>query len=217
MIGRSAPIFRHSLANPSVPVAPQLRRARGTADLAGMKRIALALLAAAALASALAPAASASLSRSAYRTANLCSAPRPGSAACLGIRLVSVSLTAAALRADATRQADEASHGVSPSVTNKTPISGGLTPQLLQGAYSLPAATFLSSQQTIAIVDAFNDPTAEADLAVYDQQFGLPACTSANGLLSQGQPGRQGQPAAEHRRRLGDRDIAGRADGARDL
>jgi len=146
-------------------------------------RIALALLAASASALALSPAASASLSRSAFRAANLCSTPRPGSAGCLGIRLVSVSLTAATLRADATRQAAEASGGTSPAVTNKTPISGGLTPQLLQGAYSLPVATFPSAQQTIAIVDAYNDPTAEADLAVYDQQFGLPACTSANGCF----------------------------------
>ncbi len=40
-----------------------------------------------------------------------------------------------------------------------------------------------SSQQTVAVVDAFDDPTAEADLAVYDKQFGLPACTSANGCF----------------------------------
>jgi PKD repeat protein len=37
--------------------------------------------------------------------------------------------------------------------------------------------------QTVAIVDAYDDPTAEADLDVYDKQFGLPACTSANGCF----------------------------------
>ena len=31
-----------------------------------------------------------------------------------------------------------------------------------------------SEPQTIALVDAYNDPNAEADLKVYDQEFGLP-------------------------------------------
>lgn len=35
----------------------------------------------------------------------------------------------------------------------------------------------------MAIVDAYNDPTAEADLAVYRSQYGLPACTTANGCF----------------------------------
>jgi subtilase family serine protease len=38
-------------------------------------------------------------------------------------------------------------------------------------------------EQTIAIVDALDDPTAEADLAVYRAQYGLSACTSANGCF----------------------------------
>jgi subtilase family serine protease len=38
--------------------------------------------------------------------------------------------------------------------------------------------------QTIAIVDAYNDPTVESDLAVYDAQYGLPACTTANGCFT---------------------------------
>lgn len=146
-------------------------------------QIAGALLGVLALAMALGPAASASLSRSAFRAQNLCAAPHPGTAGCLGIRLVSVSLTAAELKAEATRQATEAASGESPAVTNKSPIANGLTPELLHSAYSLPSSTFPGSQQTIAVVDAFNDPTAEADLGVYDKQFGLPACTSSNGCF----------------------------------
>lgn len=34
--------------------------------------------------------------------------------------------------------------------------------------------------ETIAIVDAYDDPTAESDLATYRSTFGLPPCTSAN-------------------------------------
>jgi subtilase family serine protease len=37
--------------------------------------------------------------------------------------------------------------------------------------------------QKIAIVDAFDDPNAESDLAVYRSQFGLPPCTTANGCF----------------------------------
>ena len=72
---------------------------------------------------------------------------------------------------------------VRPSVTYKTPELGFLTPQLLHAAYAQPFETPSDSLQTVAVVDAYNDPTAEADLAVYDKQFGLPECTTANGCF----------------------------------
>jgi subtilase family serine protease len=52
----------------------------------------------------------------------------------------------------------------------------------LQAAYALPSAQ-RGKNQTIAIVDAFNDPNAEADLAVYRKTNKLPACTTANGCF----------------------------------
>jgi len=58
----------------------------------------------------------------------------------------------------------------------------GYGPSDLHSAYSLP--TDGGSGQTVAIVDAYDDPTAEADLAVYRRQYGLPACTGANGCFS---------------------------------
>jgi hypothetical protein len=143
---------------------------------------ALAFACTAALSLAAAPVAVASLSRSAYKAQRACATPPPGSAACLGVRLVTVGLTEADLAANAKREAAEATAG-SPAVANKQPIAGGLTPELLHAAYALPNATFPASQQTVAVVDAFNDPTAEADLAVYDKQFGLPECTSASGCF----------------------------------
>ena len=146
-------------------------------------RIWLALLSAAALSLSAIPTASAALSHAAFRTANLCTTPPPGSAGCLGVRLVSTSLTGADLKSDAVRQSAEAAHGASPAVSNKSPIAGGYGPEELHAAYSLPTATFPSSTQTIAIIDAFNDPTAEADLGVYDKQYGLPACTTGNGCF----------------------------------
>ncbi len=58
--------------------------------------------------------------------------------------------------------------------------SGGLAPADIQSAYALSG---LSSTATVAIVDAFDTPTAEADLAVFRKQYGLPACTTANGCF----------------------------------
>jgi subtilase family serine protease len=58
----------------------------------------------------------------------------------------------------------------------------GLSPANLQSAYKLPSST-AGSGQTVAIVDAYDDPTAEADLAVYRSQFGLSPCTTANGCF----------------------------------
>ncbi|MFI1094777.1 carboxypeptidase regulatory-like domain-containing protein [Streptomyces sp. NPDC020917] len=56
----------------------------------------------------------------------------------------------------------------------------GFGPADLQSAYDLPAT---GSAETVAIVDAYDSPKAEADLAVYRQQYGLPPCTTANGCF----------------------------------
>jgi len=143
----------------------------------------MALLGACALALGVATAASGAPSRSSYRVQRLCGSPRPGAAACLGMKLLAASLTPADLHADATRQAKEAAAGERPAVTYESPFPGYLTPQSLHEAYALPTETTASSTQTIAVVDAYDDPTAEADLGVFDAQFGLPPCTSANGCF----------------------------------
>ncbi|MFJ2402456.1 peptidase S8 [Streptomyces xanthochromogenes] len=57
----------------------------------------------------------------------------------------------------------------------------GFGPADLQKAYNLPADG--GSGQTVAIVDAQDDPNAEQDLATYRSQYGLPACTTANGCF----------------------------------
>ena len=59
----------------------------------------------------------------------------------------------------------------------------GYGPNDIQSAYKLAGAT--SGGRTVAIVDAYNDPKAEADLATYRSHFGLPACTKANGCFKQ--------------------------------
>ncbi|UQX89819.1 hypothetical protein M6D93_07395 [Jatrophihabitans telluris] len=57
----------------------------------------------------------------------------------------------------------------------------GLNPADIRSAYALTAAN--SGGRTVAIVDAYNDPTAESDLGVYRSTFGLSACTTANGCF----------------------------------
>jgi hypothetical protein len=118
-----------------------------------------------------------------YRVHRVCHSRKPGRAACLGMKLVASSLSGAQLHTNALRQSREAASGARPAVTNKSPLPGNLTPQRLHEAYGLPNETSASPLQTVAVVDAFDDPTAEADLDVYDKQFGLPACTTANGCF----------------------------------
>src|ERR1039457_2253182 len=56
----------------------------------------------------------------------------------------------------------------------------GLGPVALQSAYLAPTG---GAGQTVAIVDAYDDPYAESELATYRSQFGLPPCTTANGCF----------------------------------
>ncbi|MFJ2728957.1 peptidase S8 [Streptomyces collinus] len=58
----------------------------------------------------------------------------------------------------------------------------GYGPASLQAAYNLPSASS-GTGQTVAIVDAYDDPNAESDLAVYRSQYGLSPCTAANGCF----------------------------------
>jgi subtilase family serine protease len=62
-------------------------------------------------------------------------------------------------------------------VANIVPSGYGSTQ--FQTAYSLPSVTS-GIGQMIAIVDAYDDPNIEKDLAVYSSQNGLPLCTTAN-------------------------------------
>jgi hypothetical protein len=117
------------------------------------------------------------LPRSDYSVRSLCAAPGPGHAGCLSLELLA--LTAAAR-----------AHTHPLGMARTAPRAGqaaegafGLTPQNLHTAYQLPSSA--STTQTIALVDAYNDPTAEADLNAYSKEFGLPECTKASGCFKQ--------------------------------
>lgn len=93
-----------------------------------------------------------------------CSQPKRGEAACHAIVNTGFSSTGAATGAAA---------AATPS---------GYGPSDLRAAYNLPSTT-AGSGFTVAIVDAYNDPNAESDLATYRSQYGIPACTTANGCF----------------------------------
>src|SRR5436305_3202372 len=85
-----------------------------------------------------------------------CAAPSKGFAACFAQTLVN-------------------NDGAKPNASSPQ----GYNPADIQSAYKLSG----SSTATVAIVDAYDDPTAESDLGVYRSTFGLPACTTANGCF----------------------------------
>jgi hypothetical protein len=100
-------------------------------------------------------------------TRHLCAAPRHHRVmSCL-----------AEVRTDVTQPHAFAAHAVTAAAT-----PSGYGPSDLLSAYNLPADG--GAGQTVAIVDAQDDPNAEADLATYRSQYGLPACTTANGCFS---------------------------------
>jgi hypothetical protein len=103
-----------------------------------------------------------------YASKRVCSEAAPGFASCF-----------ARIRVDA--------NGITPFAATPAAV-GGLGPPDLQSAYKLDAS--LGAGATIAIVDAYDDPNAEADLKTYRSNFGLPACTTANGCFKKvGQTG----------------------------
>jgi subtilase family serine protease len=72
------------------------------------------------------------------------------------------------------------SNGVLSPMTTSAPTGYG--PADIESAYKL--AGLSSGGKTVAIVDAYDDPNAEKDLAVYRSHYGLPACTTANGCFT---------------------------------
>ena len=61
-------------------------------------------------------------------------------------------------------------------------MNGGYDPEDLRSAYEMPSI-YAGSGQTVAVVDAYDDPHAEADLAHYRSEYGLSECTAGNGCF----------------------------------
>ncbi len=103
----------------------------------------------------------------------VCAPATPGTAQCQALRRTDVPLTRSPMSARARAASPQATIG---SLSAYAPAD-------LRAAYSLPTGPE-GSGLTVAIVDAYDLPTAEADLAAYRSFWGLPACTTANGCFS---------------------------------
>jgi hypothetical protein len=93
----------------------------------------------------------------------VCGAPAPGRASCHA-HVVDL----------------DAGSATRPPTPKATASPTGLTPSDIRTAYGYTASATAGAGKTIAIVDAYDSPTAENDLNVFSSTFGLPACTTAN-------------------------------------
>jgi hypothetical protein len=81
--------------------------------------------------------------------------------------------------------------GVLPAATPPS----GYSPSDLRSAYNLvTAAAAAGTGETIAVIGPYDDPNAESDVGVYRSQYGLPACTTANGCFRKVNENGQGTP-----------------------
>ncbi|MFJ9867111.1 peptidase S8 [Streptomyces sp. NPDC101165] len=118
---------------------------------------------------------------------NACDAtPKKGYASCHALRVTSGTT---AFQEEQAARKGVAPATVSPKASSDSPTGYG--PSDLQDAYGLTSAASSSgSGETIAIVDAYDDPNAEADLATYRSYYGLSDCTTDNGCFKKvGQTG----------------------------
>ena len=114
-----------------------------------------------------------------------CRPPAAGRAGCLALGLIPAGAAARARVHSLTEQGVPQTGLTKASECAADYPSSCLTPQDLTNAYlpgEQPEAP-AGSPQTIALIDAYNDLNAEADLRVYATEFALPACTSADGCF----------------------------------
>lgn len=81
------------------------------------------------------------------------------------------------------------------------PPSTAITPSQMQSIYGFNLVPNQGAGQTIALIDWFDAPNIESDLGVFDTQYSLPSCTTANGcfvkLFSGSKPRTNGDSALE--------------------
>jgi len=114
-----------------------------------------------------------------------CSAPAPGDATCFALVRTPVAA------------GTPASAGASPYVVDSGASSPGpakgLTPEQLASAYGYVLGAG-GSGQTVGIVDAYDDPEIENDLATFDSHYGLTSCTTENRCFKK--VGQTGSPSS---------------------
>ena len=117
------------------------------------------------------------------RIRRACQAPAPGHVSCFALVRTPASSAEAAAPGVTRFSLRDGAGTAGPA--------GGLTPAQLAGAYGYDPSAAPPSQQTIAVIDAFDDPNIESDLGAFDSQYGLAQCTEANGCFKKvGQTGK---------------------------
>jgi hypothetical protein len=90
-------------------------------------------------------------------------------------------------------QRDQAHAGATFPATGAAPAAYG--PSDLRSAYNLVSAAASGGKgATVAIVGAFDDPSAASDLAAYRSTYKLPACTKASGCFKEVNENGQSNP-----------------------
>jgi hypothetical protein len=140
---------------------------RGLLTLAGVAALSLTFASATATAAPAAP-----------QAAIAAAAPQTAAATPTTVHSCAQNVGAGMARCFALRRTDS---GVAHALVTPNATPAGFGPSSLISAYKLPSTA--GAGQTVAIVDAQDDPNAESDLATYRTQFGLPACTTANGCF----------------------------------
>lgn len=174
--GRSTPGRWHRIGTAAIATAALALAGLGTAAQAGAATPATPRAAAKVTAKTIA----AQVAKAHVNYTNQCDAtPAKGFASCNALRVTS-GTTAFQEEQAAKKGATPAT--IKPNATSATPTGYG--PSDLQNAYGLTSAAGSNGTgETIAIVDAYDDPNAASDLAAYRSHYGLPACTVANGCF----------------------------------
>ncbi len=160
--------------------------------LLGLPLLSLALIVGAVVPGAAAPIAAAHTAKSPAPSTTyyaigerICKAPKKHAAACFAEKRVLVQPGTKGARAFTVVAGTNPADTIGPA--------GGLTPSDLGTAYKVN--TTGGSGQTLAIVDAFNDPNLVADLATFDTHYGLASCGLGTCLRIVNQTGGSTLPA----------------------
>lgn len=115
--------------------------------------------------------AGASIGTTTWVPEKVCAATAPGTMSCNAWKLVAHHSTSlgAALPA-----------GVGVRANLAGGPSGGYTPAQIAKAYGVDVTAAAASTQTVAIVDAYNDPSVKTDLAAFDAHYGIAAETATS-------------------------------------
>ncbi len=124
---------------------------------------------------------------------DVCPPPGPGRASCLAVKPLSRALVHPP---SATQSTARRTASVQPADAGCEPAYPcyGWWPSDLTAAYHLPTNPHAGAGMTVAIVDAFDTPAAESDLAAFRSFFGMPECSTRNGCFKKvNGRGRQGK------------------------